>query len=156
MRNRSKIISILLATAMAGSMLAGCGGGNNEENNSGSSESSSEQASESKEKDTSVLAEGSDNELTYKGELSLMHYSTSEESEGNGGSDGFRSVIAQWEKGHSDITLNQSVLSNDDYKTQIATQAAADDLPDIFLLQGMNTKTWAEQGLILDMTDIIK
>lgn len=40
MRNRSKIISILLATAMAGSMLAGCGGGNNEENNSGSSESS--------------------------------------------------------------------------------------------------------------------
>lgn len=72
MRNRSKIISILLATAMAGSMLAGCGGGNNEENNSGSSESSSEQASESKEKDTSVLAEGSDNELTYKGELSLM------------------------------------------------------------------------------------
>lgn len=72
MRNRSKIISILLATAMAGSMLAGCGGGNNEENNSGSSESSSEQASESKEKDTSVLAEGSDNELTYKGELSLI------------------------------------------------------------------------------------
>ena len=53
------------------------------------------------------LAEGSDNELAYKGELSLMHYSTSEESEGNGGSDGFRSVIAEWEKGHSDITIKE-------------------------------------------------
>ena len=48
------------------------------------------------------------------------------------------------------------MLSNDDYKTQIATQAAADDLPDVFLLQGMNTKAWAEQGLILDLTDTIK
>ena len=27
------------------------------------------------------------NDLAYKGELEIMHYSTSEESEGNGGSD---------------------------------------------------------------------
>lgn len=158
MKKRSKVISILLATAMAGSMLAGCGGGNDSKSEGNDSKQTSESKEEGKEeeKEDSALAEGSDNELAYKGELSLMHYSTSEESEGNGGSDGFRSVIAEWEKGHSDITINQSVLSNDDYKTQIATQAAADDLPDVFLLQGMNTKAWAEQGLILDMTDIIK
>lgn len=158
MKKRSKVISILLATAMAGSMLAGCGGGNDSKSEGNDSKQTSEKKEEGKEaeKDASALTEGSDNELAYKGELSLMHYSTSEESEGNGGSDGFRSVIAEWEKGHSDITINQSVLSNDDYKTQIATQAAADDLPDVFLLQGMNTKAWAEQGLVLDMTDIIK
>lgn len=95
------------------------------------------------------------NDLAYSGELEVMHFSTSEESQGNGGSDGFRTVIADWEKAHPEIELVQTVLANDDYKTQIATLAAADDLPEVFLLQGMNTKTWAEQGIILDMSDII-
>jgi len=95
-------------------------------------------------------------ELTYAGELELMHYSTSEESQGNGGSDGFRSVIAAWEAAHPSIKLNQNVLANAEYKTQIATLAGANDLPDVFLLQGMNTIAWAEAGLVLDMTDIIK
>ena len=96
------------------------------------------------------------NELAYKGELEIMHYSTSEESEGNGGSDGFRTVLAAWDEAHPDITLNQNVLANAEYKTQIATLAAAGDLPDVFLLQGMNTKDWAKQGLIMDLTDTIK
>ena len=96
------------------------------------------------------------NELAYKGELEIMHYSTSEESEGNGGSDGFRTVLAAWDEAHPDITLNQNVLANAEYKTQIATLAAAGDLPDVFLLQGMNTKDWANQGLIMDLTDTIK
>ncbi len=94
--------------------------------------------------------------LEYKGELELMHYSTSEESQGNGGSDGFRSVIAAWEAAHPDIKLNQNVLANAEYKTQIATLAGANDLPDVFLLQGMNTIAWAEAGLVMDMSDIIK
>ena len=96
------------------------------------------------------------NDLAYKGELEIMHYSTSEESEGNGGSDGFRTVLAAWDEAHPDITLNQNVLANAEYKTQIATLAAAGDLPDVFLLQGMNTKEWAKQGLIMDLTDTIK
>ena len=96
------------------------------------------------------------NELAYKGELEIMHYSTSEESEGNGCSDGFRTVLAAWDEAHPDITLNQNVLANAEYKTQIATLAAAGDLPDVFLLQGMNTKDWAKQGLIMDLTDTIK
>ena len=105
------------------------------------------------EKEAPVVAAST---LEYKGELELMHYSTSEESQGNGGSDGFRSVIAAWEAAHPDIKLNQNVLANAEYKTQIATLAGANDLPDVFLLQGMNTIAWAEAGLVLDMTDIIK
>ena len=96
------------------------------------------------------------NDLAYKGELEIMHYSTSEESEGNGGSDGFRTVLAAWDEAHPDITLNQNALANAEYKTQIATLAAAGDLPDVFLLQGMNTKDWAKQGLVYDLTDAIK
>ena len=70
-----------------------------------------------------------------------MHYSTSEESEGNGGSDGFRTVLGEWDDAHPDITLTQTVLANAEYKTQIATLAAADDLPDVFLLQGITPST---------------
>lgn len=104
----------------------------------------------------SAATEVANNDLAYAGDLEIMHYSTSEESEGNGGSDGFRTVLAAWAEAHPDINLSENVLANAEYKTQIATLAAADNLPDVFLLQGMNTKAWAEQGLILDLTDTIK
>ena len=95
-------------------------------------------------------------ELAYKGELQLMHFSTSEEATGNGGSDAFRTTIAAWKAAHPDITLTENVLANAEYKTKIATMAAAGDLPDVFLLQGMNSIAWAKQGLVLDLTDAIK
>jgi len=94
-------------------------------------------------------------DLAYTGELEIMHFSTSEESEGNGGSDGFRTVLAAWAEAHPDITLVQNVLANAEYKTSIATYAAAGDLPDVYLLQGMNTIAWAEQGLALDLTEYV-
>lgn len=94
-------------------------------------------------------------DLAYKGELEIMHFSTSEESEGNGGSDAFRYTLGEWKAAHPDITLTENILANAEYKTQIATLAAAGYLPDVFLLQGMNTIAWAEQGLVLDLTDSI-
>ena len=125
MRTRTKrIVALLAGTAMLGSSFASFAA-------------------------TDVAA----NDLAYKGELEIMHYSTSEESEGNGGSDGFRTVLQAWDEAHPDITLTQNVLANAESKTQIATLAAAGDLPDVFLLQGMNTKDWAKQGLLLDLTD---
>ena len=94
-------------------------------------------------------------ELAYKGDLEIMHFSTSEEAEGNGGSDAFRHVLAGWKDAHPEIELTENILANAEYKTQIATLAAAGNLPDIFLLQGMNTIAWAQQGLVLDLTDSI-
>lgn len=154
MKNR-KLICLLMSAALLAGSLTGCGAAGTQGTSSGEA---SQPAQESEAQDASQESGGTadtGSEISYKGELSLMHYSTSEESEGNGGSDGFRTMIANWEEAHPDITLNQTVLANDDYKTQIATQAAADDLPDVFLLQGMNTKAWAAQGLMVDMTDII-
>ena len=104
----------------------------------------------------SAATDVAQSDLAYKGDLEIMHYSTSEESEGNGGSDGFRTVLAAWNDTHPDINLNENVLANAEYKTQIATLASADNLPDVLLLQGMNTKAWAEQGLVMDLTDTIK
>ncbi len=133
---KKKLISVLLSTAMLATMLTGCGD---------SASTSSTSGSAAKD-DSAVSASG------YKGDLEIMHYSTSEESQGNGGSDGFRTVLANWDAANPDITLTQNVLANAEYKTQIATLAAADDLPDVFLLQGMNTIEWAKQGLVYDLT----
>ena len=151
---KRKALSILLAVTMTATMLVGCGGGETTtttpSTDAGTTNQESTPASDAET--TPADSEG----LNYKGTLSVMHFSTSEESQGNGGSDGFRTMIANWKAANPDITLDESVLANDDYKTQIATLAAANDLPDVFLLQGMNTIAWADQGLILDMTDYIK
>ena len=141
---KKKLVSMLLCTTMVVSLLVGCG--SKTEEAAPAEEAATEEAAPAEE-----AAAG----LAYAGELSIMHFSTSEESEGNGGSDGFRTMIAEWKSANPGVTLNETVLANDEYKTQIATLAAAGDLPDVFLLQGMNTKAWAEQGIVLDMTDII-
>lgn len=44
----------------------------------------------------SAATDVANNDLAYKGDLEIMHYSTSEESEGNGGSDG---SVPYWQHG---------------------------------------------------------
>ena len=145
---------------MVAGLLVGCGSSaeTTTDGAAAASEASADAdtAAEESGEAASADASGAASELAYAGEINLMHYSTSEESEGNGGSDGMRTMIQNWIDAHPNITVNQNVLANAEYKTQIATMAAADDLPDVFLLQGMNTKSWAQQGLVLDLTDIIK
>lgn len=150
---KKKLLGALLSVAMLSSLLVGCGDGSTTTDGSGANTETKTESSTAPASEESKTDDGS---AAYVGELEIMHYSTSEESQGNGGSDGFRTVLAQWDEAHPDITLTQNVLANAEYKTQIATLAAADDLPDVFLLQGMNTIAWADQGLILDLTDIIK
>ncbi len=160
---KKKLVSILLATAMVAT-LAGCGGGEPAATETPAAEEPAAEAPAAEEpaaeepaaEAPEAEAPAADGELAYSGNISIMHFSTSEESEGNGGSDGFRTCLAQWMDSHANITLDEEVLANDDYKTQIATRAAADDLPDVFLLQGMNTINWSKQGLLYDMTDSIK
>ncbi|HHU71974.1 MAG TPA: ABC transporter substrate-binding protein [Clostridiales bacterium] len=146
---KKKLLSVLLLAVMMATLFAGCSKASDE----GDKKTDGKQVTDNKDvaDDSNDATDGAG----YSGELEVMHFSTSEESQGNGGSDGFRTVIAEWEEANPEIELVQTVLANDDYKTQIATLAAANDLPDVFLLQGMNTKTWAEEGIILDMTDII-
>lgn len=159
---KRKLLGILLSIAMISSVMTGCGAAEDTATDS-KDEAAAESASEedASEEDASAgnttdeTAKGSD-EITYKGDLEIMHYSTSEEAEGNGGSEGFRTVLAQWDEAHPDINLEQNVLANAEYKTQIATLAAADDLPDVFMLQGMNTIDWADQGLVYDLTSAVE
>lgn len=149
---KKKVVSSLLCAAMLVTMVAGCGGSGSTDTNTTPAGGDTQSAAAGTEAGGSDAASG----LAYKGDLEIMHFSTEEESQGNGGSDGMRTVLQQWNDANADINLIQTVYANDDYKTQIATLAAADDLPDVFLVQGMNVREWAKQGLITDLTDEIK
>ena len=156
---KKKALGILLTVAMTATMLVGCGD-NSSNTPATDSNSAGTTPAETTPAETTAPAEsdGTDNSgdgLAYTGTLTLMHYSTSEESQGNGSSDGIRTMITNWKEANPGVTLDDQAMANDDYKTQIATLAAANDLPDVFMLQGMNTAAWAEQGLILDLTDVI-
>lgn len=144
---KKKLLTALLSVSMIAGLLSGCGSTENEVQTPAEAETSTDEEQQETESETAQS-----DEITYAGELEIMHYSTSEEAEASGSSEGFRKVIADWESAHPDIALTQNVLANAEYKTQIATLAAADDLPDIFMLQGMNTIAWAEQGLVYDLT----
>lgn len=138
---KKNFLCTFLSVTMAAVLLAGCAG------------TTAAPAQPETDTQPEVNAAGA---VTYTGDLEIIHFSTSEESDANGGSDGFRTVLAQWAEAHPDINLTQNVLANAEYKIQLATLAAADDLPDVFLLQGMNAIDWAGQGLVYDLTTDIQ
>ncbi len=157
---KKKLLSVLLSLAMVTALLAGCGSKDKEDDKVTSTDPEPTKAvTETKDDETAdptTAPEVTDAEgLAYEGELEIMHFSTEEESQGNGGSDGFRTMLAEWKTANPKITVVENVLANKDYKPQIQTLASANDLPDVFLLQGMNVKQWAADGLIMDMTQII-
>ena len=119
---KKRLVSILLSTAMVAAALSGCGGSGE---TATTTETKTETAEIKTEAKTDTAANAAASDSTYTGELEIMHYSTSEESQGNGGSDGFRTVLAEWNEAHPDIELVENVLANAEYKTQIATLAAA-------------------------------
>jgi len=155
---KKRALSILISTAMVAAIVTGCGNEVSTADTAAAADTTEAAADDAAADDAAAddaAVEAAASDVSYAGEITYMHFSTSEESEGNGGSDGHRTMIANWEAAHPDVTITQEVLANGDYKTQVATYAAADQLPDMFLLQGMNTISWAEQGLVLDLTDYI-
>ncbi len=152
---KKKVLSALLSVAMVSALLVGCGGKTAETAETSPATEAAEATTA--EASTEAATDAASSELAYKGEIEFMHFSTAEEENSkNGGATAMRYAIGEWEKAHPDITLTQNVLANKDYKPKIATLAASDSLPDVFLLQGMNTASWADQGLVLDLTDAIK
>jgi len=153
---KKKLLSSLLTVAMVTALLAGCGStGEAATTETPAAEETAEVAETAEAVETETADAAATDGLAYQGDIEFMHYSTEEEAKGNGGSDGLRTMISEWETANSGITLTQSILANTEYKTQIATLAAADDLPDMFLLQGMDTKKWSEDGLVMDLTDVV-
>lgn len=91
---KKKVISTLLCASMLASMVAGCGVQATAAQQQAPETSSSSTESMGSSTDSTESAGGSSSgSLAYTGDLEIMHFSTEEESQGNGGSDGMRTVI---------------------------------------------------------------
>ena len=91
---KKKIVSALLCVSMVATMVAGCGGTDDTAADTGAADAgAAAPATEAAADAADAGAADAGSGLTYTGDLNIMHYSTSEESEGNGGSDGFRTRL---------------------------------------------------------------
>ncbi|MGG3840686.1 extracellular solute-binding protein [Paenibacillus thiaminolyticus] len=54
-----------------------------------------------------------------------------------------------------DIKLDQEIQSHDNYETKIKTLAAANELPDVFLMKSSMVTTFVENGLVRPVDDLL-
>ena len=66
-----------------------------------------------------------------------------------------REMIAQFQKDHPDIKVDEQAIPVDGYRQRISTVAAADELPDVFLTYpGSFTEEFYKGGLIQPVTSL--
>lgn len=68
----------------------------------------------------------------------------------------FRERLAAYQEMYPEITIEEEVLSSSDYGTKVQTLAAADELPDVFLMKGQMARDFAENGYVMDLTEMME
>jgi raffinose/stachyose/melibiose transport system substrate-binding protein len=126
-----KVFTLLLTVSFAVSLTA-CG------NSSNSAQTSSGSAGQS---------------TNQKITLSIMDFFPSTATDGN--SIAFRKVLDQFKKDNPSITINEEALNSNTYETKIATVAAGNQLPDIFVYKGSMLKSFVDNGLVQPVDDVL-
>lgn len=62
-----------------------------------------------------------------------------------------KAIVAQYEKEHPDIDIEENYIPYSEYLSKINTMAAAGSMPDIFNLPEGNVFEWGEKGALLDL-----
>lgn len=62
-------------------------------------------------------------------------------------------LIEAFKKEHPDVTFDEEVQSHDSYETKIKTLAAANELPDLFLVKPSMVSTFVDNGLLRPLND---
>ena len=99
--------------------------------------------------------DSSGNAETESIEISFMHFYSEEDRGSDGGIDSFRHVMEEWQKDHSNVTLNETTMAQTDFGTKIQALAAAEDLPDMFFVKGSWMTNFQQSNLLLPLNDII-
>jgi raffinose/stachyose/melibiose transport system substrate-binding protein len=127
---KKKVISIILATAMVVTMLAGCGGSKKDDSGSASTGDSK-----------------GDEQIT----LSVWHIENDATRQ-----EVLKKAIARFEESHPNIKVEQVPMENDPYKTKLSTAMAAGEEPDLFISWGGGwLESFVEEGKVLDINDKI-
>ncbi|NLJ31856.1 MAG: extracellular solute-binding protein, partial [Clostridiales bacterium] len=113
-----KVFATILAVLMAVSMLPGC---------------SSQNATSSGSTQNSVASTGSTTEAC---QLDMTHMYPKEQEKSDVLNQAFHTLLDQFQSENKNVTLNITEMEQSNYSTKIQAQAAANDLPDVFLVKG--------------------
>lgn len=98
------------------------------------------------------------NEQTNAGsdtELNIMHFATKEAAKTDPKAAAIQKQLDKFMEENKDIELNITEMSHDDYQMKIQQLAAADSMPDVFMLKGAWVDTFRENNLIADVSSYI-
>lgn len=84
--------------------------------------------------------------------LSFMHFYKSEVTDSTGYA--FHQQIARFKADHPNVTINEEELSVDTYEIKIKTVAAANELPDLFIIKGSMINSAIENDLMGPVNDL--
>ena len=65
-------------------------------------------------------------------------------------------VIAQYEKDHPNVKINNTIIDTKEYWTKIRIQAQQRKLPDVFTMSSGYLEEWAQNGLMYNLDPLIK
>ncbi len=132
MKRSKALLAIFCAMLMA--MTTACSGGN-------STSSSGAAAPTPKEKVT----------------LKVMHYFTKEEADaGDSTRQVPRDTVLKFGQENADkVDLQITEIQHNDYETKLQALAAANDLPDVFIMKGSWVSNFVNSGLVADITDAV-
>ncbi len=144
MRKRSKVLAILLVTAVAASLMAGCGSKGDKKDQTGSAAAPAEK----------VDAESLKFPLAEKAEISgLTNFPAGTESEPNN-----RTIFKRLEE-ETNVHVNWRTIQGDQWGDKIALEMAnVKTLPDFIFNAGFNDTDllkYAKQGVIINVEDYI-
>lgn len=88
-------------------------------------------------------------------ELIVSHYYLEEERESNASGDTFLTMVERYEEEHPDVTITQQTMSQADFTTKIQAQAAANELPDVFMVKGSWIQNFVDNGVLAAMDDYL-
>lgn len=67
----------------------------------------------------------------------------------------FRMRLEAFKQAHPEVVIEEETLSTGDVGTKVQTLAAANELPDIFVMKGQMTQSFVENGYVMDLTSVL-
>lgn len=88
-------------------------------------------------------------------ELVVSHFYLEEERDSGGSTDTFLTMVERYEEENPDVTITQQAMAQADFATKIQAQAAADELPDVFMVKGSWMKNFVDNGVLAPVDEYL-
>lgn len=140
MKNKTKVIALLLALSMIVMMFAAC----SKEASKQEPDNKPTESTKTTEPDKNLEASEQDTPV-----LTLWDHTPQFEP-------AIKAVITEFNKEYPDITIEYEVKTDDQYYNLLATAIQAGETPDLFWCHGKatsNYESYVEQGILMDITD---